>query len=100
MRGPKDQCSSPDRNTKDRGERQDEEKVEEEEIEQEKRGGEERVSSDEDYDTDLEIEGIEEVDFRLKRRGDKKVGKRYYPEGLLGDMSHMFINHFNCYFLS
>ncbi|TMS03761.1 Protein NipSnap-like protein 1 [Larimichthys crocea] len=61
VRGPKDQCSSPDRNTKDRGERQDEEKVEEEEIEQEKRGGEERVSSDEDYDTDLEIEDKEEA---------------------------------------
>lgn len=94
MRGPKDQCSSLDRNMQDGGERQGEEKEEEEENEQEKRGGEEHVIFDEDYDTDLEIEGIKEIDFGFKKGEIKRLGKGI-TQGLLGDMSHMFINHFN-----
>lgn len=68
MRGPKDQCSSPDGNVLDRGEREgeegEEEEEEEEENEEEELEGEKCVISDEDYDTDLELGGIDRIDFR------------------------------------
>ena len=68
MRGPKDQRSSPDGNVLDGGEREgeeEEEEVEEEEEEnaQEELGGEECVISDDDYETDLELGGMEAVDL-------------------------------------
>ncbi|XP_026198414.1 leucine-rich repeat-containing protein 74B isoform X2 [Anabas testudineus] len=56
MRGPKDHCSRPDGNALDRGEREGEEEVKEKEL-----GEEECVNSDEDYDTDLELEGKDEA---------------------------------------
>ncbi len=62
MRGPKDQCSSPSVNVLDGGEREGEEEEEEEENEQEK-----HVITDEDYDTDLELGGIQKVDFGLNK---------------------------------
>lgn len=49
MRGPKDQHSSPDRNVL--GTRHEEDEEKEPEVQ-------ECLSSDEDYDTDLELEGI------------------------------------------
>nr|XP_013768807.1 PREDICTED: uncharacterized protein LOC106456350 [Pundamilia nyererei] len=52
MRGPKDQHSSPDRNVLDRGTRHEEDEEKEPEVQ-------ECLSSDEDYDTDLELEGKE-----------------------------------------
>lgn len=62
MRGPMDKRSHPDRNVLDGSEREErEEKVEK--NEQEKLGEEECVISDQDYDTDLELRGIEKVDF-------------------------------------
>lgn len=51
MRGPKDQHSSPDRNVLDGGTRHEEDEEKEPEVQ-------ECLSSDEDYDTDLELEGI------------------------------------------
>ena len=62
MRGPKDQRSSPDGNVLDGGEREGEEE-EEEENTQEELGGEECVISDDDYETDLELGGMEAVDL-------------------------------------
>ncbi|XP_042079365.1 leucine-rich repeat-containing protein 74A-like [Haplochromis burtoni] len=52
MRGPKDQHSSPDRNVLDGGIRHEEDEEKEPEVQ-------ECLSSDEDYDTDLELEGKE-----------------------------------------
>ncbi|XP_031704929.1 leucine-rich repeat-containing protein 74B isoform X2 [Anarrhichthys ocellatus] len=61
VRGPKDQRSSPDGNVLDGGESGvEEEEEEEEENEEEELGGEERVLSDENYDTDLELGDDEE----------------------------------------
>lgn len=51
MRGPKDQHSNPDRNVLDGGTRHEEDEEKEPEVQ-------ECLSSDEDYDTDLELEGI------------------------------------------
>ena len=71
MQGPNSQNSSPDRNMLIGGEREgeeeeqeeEEEEEEEEDIKQEQLGGEDRVNSDDDYDTDLELRGIEISDF-------------------------------------
>ncbi|KAL3975425.1 threonine 3-dehydrogenase [Sarotherodon galilaeus] len=52
MRGPKDQHSSPDRNVLDGGTRHEEDEEKEPEVQ-------ECLSSDDDYDTDLEFEGKE-----------------------------------------
>lgn len=71
MRGPKDHCSRPDGNALDRGEREGEEEVKEKEL-----GEEECVNSDEDYDTDLELEGIDTVDVK---EGDKV--NAFYDKG-------------------
>lgn len=60
-RGPKERCSRPDGSALHRGEREVEEEEKEEEL-----GEEERVISDEDYDTDLELEGIDEADMKRK----------------------------------
>lgn len=94
MRGPKDQRSRPDGNALDKSEREGEEEGKEEEL-----GGEECVISDEDYDTDLELEGIDKVDMK---KGDKKllhfmINSMMYEKVRiwLDDVSHMFeMNHF------
>lgn len=54
MRGPKDQHSSPDGNVLDGGESDEEE---EENDEEEELRGHQSVSSEENYDTDLELGG-------------------------------------------
>lgn len=71
MHGPNNQHSSPyknmltggDREGEEEKEEEEEEETEEEEIKQEQLGGEDRVNSDDDYDTDLELGGIEISDF-------------------------------------
>lgn len=66
MHGPNNQHSSPYRNMLIGGDREgeeEEEEEEEEEIKQEQLGGEDRVNSDDDYDTDLELGGIEISDL-------------------------------------
>lgn len=61
MRGPKDRRPRPDGSAIDRGEREVEKEEKEEEL-----GEEEGVISDEDYDTDLELEGIDRVDMKKR----------------------------------
>lgn len=66
MCGPTDQHSHLDRNVLDGSEREEEEE-EVEENEQAKLEEEECVNSDQEYDTDLELRGIEKIDFEEKK---------------------------------
>lgn len=96
MRGPKDRRSRPDGRALGRGEREVEEEEKEEEL-----GEEECVISDEDYDTDLELEGIHKIDIReIKLLHFMIEGVMCEKVGIwLDDVSHMYKWTISSYFI-